>query len=123
MLNCLQVGHITCDNTKNNTTMIQEFARCYNLKTGSTFDIKSRYIRYVSNSRWFFGVHAKFIYLYRCLAHIINLATQAVISTRSKSKYYSGDLEDDNLPEDLGAAERDEIGIIRAISVKVCTSF
>ena len=57
--------------------------------------------------------------LYRCLAHIINLATQAVISTCSKSKYYSGDPEDDAAPEDAGTGDQDEIGIIRAICVKV----
>ena len=57
--------------------------------------------------------------LYRCLAHIINLATQAVISTRSKSKYYSGDPEDDGVPENMGTGDRDEIGIVRAICVKV----
>ena len=59
----------------------------------------------------------------RCLAHIINLAAQAVISTRSKSKYYNGDLADDHLPEDLSANERDEIGIVWAICVKVGTLF
>ena len=59
----------------------------------------------------------------RCLAHIINLAAQAVISARSKSKYYNGDLADDHLPEDLSANERDEIGIVRAICVKVGTVF
>jgi hypothetical protein len=47
------------------------------------------------------------------------LATQAIISTHSKSKFYSGNLEDDQLPDDVGALERDEIGILRAICVKV----
>ena len=64
---------------------------------------------------------------YRCLAHVIKLAAQAVISTRSKSKYYSGNPENDDLLDDLGGSERDEIGIIRAICVKVrnvfCTTF
>ena len=59
----------------------------------------------------------------RCLAHIINLATQAVISTRSKAKFYDGSLDENELPEDLGAADRDEIGIVRAICVKVCLSY
>ena len=54
----------------------------------------------------------------RCLAHIIDLATQAVISTCSKSKYYSGDPEDNAVPEDE-TGDRDEIGVIRAICVKV----
>jgi hypothetical protein len=55
----------------------------------------------------------------RCLTHIINLATQAVITTHSKSKFYDGSLDNDDLPEDLGATERDKIGIVRAICVKV----
>ena len=54
------------------------------------------------------------------MAHIINLATQAVISTCSKAKFYSGDPEDDVVSEDLGELERDEVGLIRAICVKVC---
>ena len=57
--------------------------------------------------------------LYRCLAHIINLATQVVISTCSKSKYYSGDPEDDTVPEDAGTGDQDKIGIIGAICMKV----
>ena len=52
-----------------------------------------------------------------CLAHIINLATQSLILTRSKSKYYSPDVEDAHLP-DLNARDRDEVGLVRAISVK-----
>ncbi|KAF8264751.1 hypothetical protein EI94DRAFT_1703018 [Lactarius quietus] len=72
-------------------TMLQEFANCYHLKTSNTFDVKCRQIR--------------------CLAHMINLATQAVIATRSKSKHYNGDPSDDHLPEDLETDECDEIGI------------
>ncbi len=55
---------------------------------------------------------------FRCLAHIINLATQTLISTRSKAKYYSADAEDDHIP-DLDAFERDEVGLVRAVTVKV----
>ena len=58
---------------------------------------------------------------HRCLAHIINLATQAVISAHSKSRYYNGNPEDDHLPEDVNGTERDEIGIVHAICVKVCS--
>jgi hypothetical protein len=60
---------------------------------------------------------------YRCLAHCINFATQAVISTRSKSKYFSGDPEDSGLPTDPDATERDETGLIRAICVQVRNVF
>jgi hypothetical protein len=45
---------------------------------------------------------------------------QAVISTHSKSGFYDGNMGNDHFPEDIGAAERDEIGIIHAICVKVC---
>lgn len=55
---------------------------------------------------------------YRCLAHIINLATQALILTRSKAKFYSADAEDAHVPETAGV-ERDELGLVRAICVKV----
>src|ERR1700737_3757472 len=39
--------------------------------------------------------------VHSCLAHIINLATQALISTRSKAKYYAPDTDDAHIP-DLG---------------------
>ena len=56
----------------------------------------------------------------RCLAHIINLATQALIKTRSEAKYYSPHEEvQEDLDADAGA-ERDELGLVRAICVKVC---
>ena len=56
-----------------------------------------------------------------CLAHIINLATQALISTRSKAEYYSPDDEDAHIP-DLTTLDRDEAGLVRAICVKARTS-
>jgi hypothetical protein len=46
LTNLLQVGHITCDNAKNNDTMLEEFRRCYEAKTGDQFDTKRRQIRY-----------------------------------------------------------------------------
>jgi hypothetical protein len=79
--------------------MMQEFTNCFYIKTGDTFDVKHCQIR--------------------CFAHIVNLASQAVISARSKSKYYNGNPDDDHIPDDLGAALRDEVGIIRAICIKV----
>jgi hypothetical protein len=44
---------------------------------------------------------------------------QAVISTHRKSGFYDGNPDHDHFPEDIGAAEHDEIGIVRAICVKV----
>jgi hypothetical protein len=53
----------------------------------------------------------------RCLAHIINLVTHAVIST--KSKYYNGDPADDHIPKDKkDDSKRDEVGIIWAICIR-----
>lgn len=50
----------------------------------------------------------------RCLAHIINLATQALISTHSKSEHYNPAEPDADL-----AVGRDVVGLVRAICVKV----
>lgn len=58
----------------------------------------------------------------RCLAHIINLATQALISTRSKAKYYDPNAEDSHVPNSEPGADRDEVGLIRAIAVKARSS-
>jgi hypothetical protein len=41
-----------------------------------------------------------------------------LISTRSKAKYYNPHNIDEHTP-DVDALERDELGLIRAISVKV----
>ena len=47
---------------------------------------------------------------YRCLAHIINLATQALISTHSKSRHYNpADPDADLVGENTG---RDVIGLV-----------
>jgi len=54
------------------------------------------------------------------LAHIINLATQAVISACSKAQFYSGDPDDDMVCKEAEELERNEVGLIRAICVKVC---
>jgi hypothetical protein len=101
--------------------MLQEFANCYQLKTGTDFDVKRRHIRCALLRNYYSDVVLMDHDSSRCLAHIINLATQATISARSKSKYYNGNPADEHLPEDLGANERDEIGIVRAICIKVRT--
>ena len=45
---------------------------------------------------------------------------QAVISAYSKSKFYGKDPEEDITPDDAGMIERDKIGVIRTICIKVC---
>jgi len=52
------------------------------------------------------------------LAHIINLATQALISTQSKAKFYSDDPEDGHIP-DMTGTDHNEIGLVCAICIKV----
>jgi hypothetical protein len=52
------------------------------------------------------------------MAHIINLATQVLISTYSKAPDFDPKNPENHLP-DTAAAMRDEIGLVRAIAVKV----
>lgn len=49
-----------------------------------------------------------------CLAHVINLATQSLISSYSKSPHF-----DPVHPEAHVPTTRDEVGLVRAIVVKV----
>jgi hypothetical protein len=49
-----------------------------------------------------------------CLAHVINLATQLLISTYSKSPHFDPKMPDAHVP-----TSRDEVGLVRAIVVKV----
>jgi hypothetical protein len=57
----------------------------------------------------------------RCLTHILNLATQAIISMYSKSKHFDPANPTDHEP-DTDAFRRDEVGLVRAITVKVSQS-
>jgi hypothetical protein len=61
------------------------------------------------------------LFVNRCLAHIINLATQAVISTYSKSKHYDPADPEADLTGPRMEHGRDEVGLVRAICVKVCS--
>ena len=47
-------------------------------------------------------------------------ATGRRLVTHSKSKFHDSNLDNSDLTEDLGDMERDEIGIVCAICVKVC---
>jgi hypothetical protein len=97
--------------------MLKEWALRYQQKTGKVFDVKNRHIRYVKRSHTLEINHLPFSS--RCLAHIINLATQALIKTRSKAKYYSPHEENQEDVDGVDGVERDELGLIRAICVKV----
>ncbi|KAJ6621990.1 hypothetical protein B0H10DRAFT_1945015 [Mycena sp. CBHHK59/15] len=52
-----------------------------------------------------------------CLAHVINIATQKLISAYSKSLHYNAHEPTSHIP-DMAADIRDEIGLVRAIAVK-----
>lgn len=80
--------------------MLQEFAKHIHTRTGKLFDPKANRIR--------------------CLAHIINLATQALINTHSKAKHYNPEEPDTDLVSDSGGHDHcDVVGLVRAICVKV----
>ena len=115
------MGHITCDNVKNNDTMLEEFAHCYQVKMGCEFKTKRQQIRYVFHhfGKCSLTQSANAHLSCRCLAHIINLVMQAVISAHSKAQFCSSAPEDNHIPEDVGRTERDEIGLVHAICVKV----
>ena len=49
---------------------------------------------------------------------MVHLSTQALISTYSKATFY--DLEKASFESPLESGRRDEIGLVRAIAVKVC---
>ena len=54
-----------------------------------------------------------------CLAHVINLATQTLISTYSKAPHYSPHNLKSHKPNTAQKTNRDEIGLIRSICVKI----
>ena len=56
--------------------------------------------------------------LLRCLVHVINLATQAVIKAHSKSKFYDPLKPDDHILDTSGFSW-DAVGLVRAICVNV----
>ena len=100
--------------------MLDEFARCYQVKAGDTFDTRKRHIWCAARVN-LSAIDLRLTVSSSCLAHIVNLTTQALISTCSKAKYYSPDDEDAHIP-DLTSLDQDEAGLVRAICVKARTS-
>ena len=43
----MKVGHVTCDNASNNSTMMKEFAARLKITTGNKYDWKKRKIKFV----------------------------------------------------------------------------
>jgi hypothetical protein len=99
----IKVGHVTCDNTSNNPTMMKEFVACLKATTGKKYNWKKRKIKFVI-----------IVKLLSSLAHVINLATQMLISTYSKSPHFDSMWPDAHVP-----TCRDEVGLVWAIVVKV----
>lgn len=58
--------------------------------------------------------------LHSCLAHVINLATQTFISTYSKAPHYSPHNPKSHEPDTSLMTNRDEVGLVHSICVKVC---
>ena len=105
----LKVGHITCDNASNNVTMMKELATHLKSSTKKEYNWKERKIRFV-----FFVLLVLLLMNSSCLVHVINLATQLLISTYSKSPHFDPKNPDAHVP-----TCRDEVGLVRAIVVKV----
>jgi hypothetical protein len=95
----------------NNPTMMKEFAACLKATTGKKYHWKKRKIKFV--------IIVKLLSFTRshndsCLAHVINLATQMLISTYSKSPHFDPMWPDAHVP-----TCHDEVGLVWAIVVKV----
>lgn len=56
-----------------------------------------------------------------CMAHVINLATQTFLAMYSTSKHYDPSSPDADIVVSSNGEDRDPIGLVRAISVKVDT--
>ncbi|KAG6904879.1 hypothetical protein DXG01_006492 [Tephrocybe rancida] len=99
---------VTCDNASNNLTMLQHFEVWLN-KCPKHLALKMK--------PW--NWKDRFI---RCLAHVINLATQAVISVYSPAKHFNTAKPEEHEPDTEGEGKHDEVGIIRTVVVKVRSS-
>ncbi|OJT08055.1 Zinc finger BED domain-containing protein RICESLEEPER 2 [Trametes pubescens] len=97
-----KIGYVTCDNATNNDTMMQFFADHVFTATGNLYDGESSRVR--------------------CLAHIINLATQAFLDNYSKSRHYDPALPDADLVATAAGGRRDVVGLVRSIAVKARSS-
>lgn len=101
--------------------MLKEFALLYAKATGKPFDYVKRRIKYVTPSLlqpYRLTVSSR---LCSCLGHVVNLSTQACITTYSKTPHFDPEHPHEHLRiAGDGLNGRDEIGLIRAICVKVC---
>lgn len=58
--------------------------------------------------------------IFSCLSHVVNLGSQVLISTYSKSPHYVPHDPKAHEPDTSKTTDRDEVGLVRAICVKVC---
>ncbi|KAJ3505119.1 hypothetical protein NMY22_g17694 [Coprinellus aureogranulatus] len=110
-----KIGWITCDNASNNTTMLKWFEEKINKNPRR---VRSRVGKWQRQSRHI-----------RCLAHIINLATQAVIGTYSSTPHINTESTTADLDSTLSDladvsmhVTRDEVGLVRLLAVKARSS-
>lgn len=101
--------------------MLEHFAERMNCSSKrekiKLWDHHTRRIRFVEFVK---TLYITYIDICSCLAHVINLATQAVISTYSKAKHFDPANPDAHEPNtDLNSLTCDEVGLVRAITVKV----
>jgi hypothetical protein len=106
----MKVGHVTCDNASNNRTMMRELAARLRATTKKEYIWEKRKIKSVCSRSRSYQLLTKS----SCLAHVVNLATQMLISTYSKSPHFDPKKPDAHIP-----TYRDEVGLIRAVVVKV----
>ena len=108
---------MTSDNATNNNTMMAEFANHINDDIGKPFDPKKHCLRQVVHCLT--HLHITNVQHCSCLAHIINLATQALLAAHSKSKHYDPTSSEDIVVATRDGFQRDKVGLIRVIAVKV----
>ena len=110
LLFAIKVGHITCDNASNNLTMMNKLAMWLKNSTGKIYYWRKQKIKFVCSLTCVFQL----LMNDSCLAHVINLATQLLISTYSKSPHFDPTHPNAHVPTSC-----DEVGLVRSIVVKV----
>ena len=119
----VQIGRITCDNATNNDAMMVEFASRLETRTTMPYGARANRVQYAMCLLSIAVCHNTL--LCSCLAHIINLMTQALLTNFSRSLHYDPQHPDRHLPPDVGPDSlavpnsRDVVGLVRMITVKV----
>ena len=96
--------------------MMKELAVRLKTSTGKKYYWRKRKIKFVTVISFTHAFHL--LMNYSCLAHVINLVTQSLISTYSKSPHFDPKQPNAHVP-----TSRDKVGLIRSIVVKVWIIF